>query len=149
MIKFGTAFRFGKIHIQLSARLDTGKTPSRCQLRIDTLGVPVDALAVHFHDNRGTALVNAYAAFRAGIRHFDAASGGVGGCPFAPGAAGNLATEDLVYMLHAIGEKTTIDLERSCVAAEFLEASLGHELPGRYHGFARSLKALEVKRNHA
>lgn len=112
-------------------------------------GVPVDSLAVHFHDNRGTALVNAYAAFRAGVRHFDAASGGVGGCPFAPGAAGNLATEDLVYMLHAIGEKTTVDLARSCVAAEFIESSLGHELPGRYHGFARSLKALEVKRNHA
>ena len=66
---------------------------------------PIDRLALHLHDTRGTALVNVYAGLEAGVTTFDAAAGGLGGCPYAPGATGNLATEDLVYMLDGLGDR--------------------------------------------
>ena len=74
--------------------------------------LPLDAIAMHMHDTRGTALANILVGLELGIRHFDAAVGGLGGCPYAPGAAGNVATEDLVYMLEGMGIRTGIDLER-------------------------------------
>jgi hydroxymethylglutaryl-CoA lyase/(R)-citramalyl-CoA lyase len=92
------------------------------------LGVPV---GVHLHDTRGTGLANAYAAVEAGVNYFDASVGGVGGCPFAPGATGNIATEDLVYLLHGEGLSTGIDLDALIEVAHWLGERLGHPIPGR------------------
>src|SRR5690606_35901905 len=73
---------------------------------------PTTLLTAHFHDTRGMALANVFAALQAGITRFDTSSGGLGGCPFAPGATGNVATEDVVYMLHQMGIDTGVDLEK-------------------------------------
>jgi isopropylmalate/homocitrate/citramalate synthase len=91
-------------------------------------GIPLERIAFHFHDTRGTALANVAAAMSVGIRCFDASTGGTGGCPYAPGAAGNLATEDLVYLLDAIGLEHGVDLERVLVAARFIAGALGKPL---------------------
>jgi hydroxymethylglutaryl-CoA lyase len=95
-------------------------------------GVPLDKLALHFHDTRGTALANVLAGLDCGISTFDSSLGGLGGCPYAPGAAGNLATEDLVYMLHGLGITTGIDLDKLVDAGALAEKLLHKELPGRY-----------------
>jgi hydroxymethylglutaryl-CoA lyase len=99
------------------------------QLR-DALGAA--ALAVHFHDTRGTALANVLAALHEGIASVDSSAGGLGGCPYAPGASGNLATEDLLYMLHGMGIETGIDLAQVAAASRSLAPKLGHALPSRY-----------------
>ena len=91
-------------------------------------GIPLSAIAYHFHDTRGTALANVTAALSAGIRTFDSSTGGTGGCPYAPGAAGNLATEDLVYLLDAIGLEHGVSLEAVLVAARFIADALGRPL---------------------
>jgi isopropylmalate/homocitrate/citramalate synthase len=91
-------------------------------------GIPLERIAYHFHDTRGTALANVAAALSVGIRCFDASTGGTGGCPYAPGAAGNLATEDLVYLLDAIGLEHGASLERVLVAARFIADALGKPL---------------------
>ncbi|TAK01577.1 MAG: hydroxymethylglutaryl-CoA lyase [Chloroflexota bacterium] len=91
-------------------------------------GVPLDRIAYHFHDTRGTALANVAAGLDAGVRCFDASAGGTGGCPYAPGAAGNLATEDLVYFLDASGWTHGVDLEGVLAAARFIAATLGRPL---------------------
>ena len=88
-------------------------------------------LALHLHDTRGTALVNVFAAMELGIACFDSAAGGLGGCPFAPGAAGNLATEDLVYLLDGLGISTGIDLARLRLASGLIADALGRKLPSR------------------
>ena len=93
--------------------------------------VPVESLALHFHDTRGTALVNVYAGLQAGVTTFDASAGGLGGCPYAPGAAGNLATEDLLYMLNGLGIQTGVSLEGVMQASRAIEPHLGHALPSR------------------
>jgi len=89
-------------------------------------------LAVHFHDTRGTALANVLAALQEGIAIVDSSAGGLGGCPYAPGASGNLATEDLLYMLHGMGIETGVSLERVVAASRALAPRLGHRLPSRY-----------------
>jgi isopropylmalate/homocitrate/citramalate synthase len=94
--------------------------------------IPASRLAMHFHDTRGTALANTLAALEMGIATFDASSGGLGGCPYAPGASGNLATEDLVYMLDSMGIETGIDLKRLVKASSIVAPYLDHPLPGRY-----------------
>jgi len=94
--------------------------------------LPAGAIAVHFHDTRGTALANVLAALFCGISTVDASAGGLGGCPYAPGASGNLATEDLLYMLHGMGIATGIDLEAVAAASRALAGPLGHPLPSRY-----------------
>jgi isopropylmalate/homocitrate/citramalate synthase len=94
--------------------------------------IPASKLAMHFHDTRGTALANALAALEMGIGTFDASSGGLGGCPFAPGASGNMATEDLVYMLEKMGIDTGVDLNRLVAASQIIAPYLDHPLPGRY-----------------
>ena len=94
--------------------------------------VPSEHLALHFHDTRGTALANVLTGLQLGIYTFDASAGGLGGCPYAPGAAGNLATEDLIYMLNGLGIETGVDLEALVAASEFIERALGHALPSRY-----------------
>ncbi|HEY8536381.1 MAG TPA: hydroxymethylglutaryl-CoA lyase [Vicinamibacterales bacterium] len=94
--------------------------------------VPRERLALHLHDTRGTALANVYAGLLAGITVFDASAGGLGGCPYAPGAAGNLATEDLVYMLHGLGIETGVDLDAVVRASRLVAPAIGHPLPSRY-----------------
>jgi hydroxymethylglutaryl-CoA lyase len=94
--------------------------------------IPAGKLAMHFHDTRGTALANTLAALEMGIPTFDASSGGLGGCPFAPGASGNLATEDLVYMIDRMGIETGVDLNRLVAASSIVARYLDHPLPGRY-----------------
>ena len=91
-------------------------------------GIELRQLAYHFHDTRGTALANVVAGLEAGVRTFDSSTGGTGGCPYAPGAAGNLATEDLVYLLDASGFEHGVDLERVLDAARFITAALGKPL---------------------
>jgi len=91
-------------------------------------GIPLERIAFHFHDTRGTALANVAAAMSAGIRCFDASTGGTGGCPYAPGAAGNLATEDLVYLLDAIGLVHGVTLDGVLEAARFIADALGRPL---------------------
>lgn len=94
--------------------------------------IELDKLALHFHDTRGTALANVLAGLESGITIFDSSLGGMGGCPYAPGAAGNLATEDLVYMLDGLGVKTGIDLEKLVDSGALAQEILGKKLPGRY-----------------
>jgi len=91
-------------------------------------GIPLEKIAFHFHDTRGTALANVAAAMSVGIRCFDASTGGTGGCPYAPGAAGNLATEDLVYFLDASGLDHGVDLDGVLRAARFITDALGKPL---------------------
>ena len=91
-------------------------------------GIAADRLAMHFHDTRGTALANVTAALELGVRCFDASTGGTGGCPYAPGAAGNLATEDLVYLLDRDGMTHGVDLDRLLVAARHVSQTLGRPL---------------------
>jgi hydroxymethylglutaryl-CoA lyase len=90
------------------------------------------SLAVHFHDTRGTALANVLAALQMGIAVVDSAAGGLGGCPYAPGASGNLATEDLLYMLHGMGIETGVDLGQVSAASRALVPKLGRPLPSKY-----------------
>jgi hydroxymethylglutaryl-CoA lyase len=92
--------------------------------------VPSVPLRCHFHNTRNTAVANADAAVRAGVRTLDASVGGIGGCPFAPNATGNVATEDLLYMLTRQGHETGVDLERLIGVAKWLEGELGKRLPG-------------------
>jgi isopropylmalate/homocitrate/citramalate synthase len=94
------------------------------------LGVP---LGVHLHDTRNTAVANAYAALEGGAAVFESSVGGLGGCPFAPRATGNVATEDLVYLFHGEGIDTGVDLDALVGVAEWLAGLLGRELPGRVY----------------
>jgi hydroxymethylglutaryl-CoA lyase len=94
--------------------------------------IPASKLAMHFHDTRGTALANTLAALEMGLATFDASAGGLGGCPYAPGASGNMATEDLVYMLDRMGIETGVDLNRLVQASAIIAPYLDHPLPGRY-----------------
>jgi hydroxymethylglutaryl-CoA lyase len=93
--------------------------------------IPRGRIALHFHDTRGTGLVNVLAGLEAGITTFDASCGGLGGCPFAPGASGNLATDDLVYLLDGLGIDTGISLDGVMAASLSIEALVGHPLPSR------------------
>ncbi len=94
--------------------------------------LPASRVALHFHDTRGTALANVLAALPYGIATFDASTGGLGGCPYAPGAAGNLATDDLIYMLDGLGIETGVVLENVSEASAFIASKIDHELPSRY-----------------
>jgi len=94
--------------------------------------VPVTKLALHLHDTRGTALANALVGLTRGVTTLDASIGGLGGCPYAPGAAGNLATEDVVHLLHGMGVETGIDLERLVEAGEVAQELIGRKLSGKY-----------------
>jgi hydroxymethylglutaryl-CoA lyase len=89
-------------------------------------------LAVHFHDTRGIALANVLRSLELGVRIVDSSAGGLGGCPFAPGATGNLSTEDLVYMLHGMGIRTGINLEELCKVSLAFAERIKRPLTGRY-----------------
>jgi hydroxymethylglutaryl-CoA lyase len=108
-------------------------TPNQTRRLLDGLlaRTPPAQLALHMHDTRGTALANVLVGLEAGITTFDASVGGLGGCPYAPGAAGNLATEDLVYMLHGMGHETGIDWPLLIAAGELAQRLVGHRLPGK------------------
>jgi hydroxymethylglutaryl-CoA lyase len=136
-------YEMGCYQISLGDTIGAG-TPRRTrevvQRALDAL--PVDAVAMHMHDTRGTALANIVVGLELGIRNFDASVGGMGGCPYAPGAAGNVATEDLVYMLEGMGIRTGVDLERLVETARAAESIVGRPLPGKVHRAGiRSLRA--------
>ena len=94
--------------------------------------LPLEQAAVHFHDTQGTALANCTVALTLGITTIDASIGGLGGCPYAPGAAGNLATEDVVSMLHGMGVETGVDLDKLVDCSRLAASLVGHELPSKY-----------------
>jgi hydroxymethylglutaryl-CoA lyase len=94
--------------------------------------VALESVALHFHDTRGTALANVLTALPLGITTFDASAGGLGGCPYAPGAAGNLATDDLIYMLDGLGIESGVSLPALGEASRFIASRLDHRLPSRY-----------------
>ncbi|QDE97637.1 hydroxymethylglutaryl-CoA lyase [Myxococcus xanthus] len=109
-------------------------TPRQTEVLLAALlkHIPVEKLALHLHDTRGTALANALVGLSAGVTTFDASIGGLGGCPYAPGAAGNLATEDAVFMLHGMGVDTGINLDRLVEAGEIAQELIGRKLAGKY-----------------
>ena len=109
-------------------------SPRRVGLLLDAVeaaGIDLSVIGLHFHDTRGTGLANAYAALERGVTRFDASIGGLGGCPYAPGASGNIATEDLVHMVEDLGVDTGIDLDRLIAAAHLAEEIVGRTLPGQ------------------
>ncbi|MEM7136592.1 MAG: hydroxymethylglutaryl-CoA lyase [Myxococcota bacterium] len=124
----------GCYQISLGDTIGVG-TPLQTQQIVDLFlsEFPAEQLALHLHDTRGTALANVVVGLQMGITTFDSSVAGLGGCPFAPGAAGNLATEDLVYTLHGMGIETGIDLEKLWQAGQVAEAIVGRELPGKVH----------------
>ena len=95
--------------------------------------LPIEQIALHFHDTRGMALANILTALDLGVATFDSSAGGLGGCPYAPGATGNVATEDVVYMLEGLGIETGINLDAVVEASAFIEPLVGHPLPSRYY----------------
>jgi hydroxymethylglutaryl-CoA lyase len=103
-----------------------------------TRRMPLSQVALHFHDTRGTALVNVLAGLQAGVTTFDASAGGLGGCPYAPGAAGNVATEDVLYMLNGLKVETGVRLADVMKASLAMEPLLGHALPSRVVQAARA-----------
>jgi len=108
-------------------------TPRLVAERVERLrrAVPELPVTLHFHNTRGMGLVNVVAGLEAGVDAFESTLGGIGGCPFAPGATGNICTEDTVHLLHELGVETGIDLDALCAAARRLEDVLGHDLPGQ------------------
>lgn len=124
----------GVYELSLGDTIGVG-TPRQVEFILDgllALGIRLDQLAVHFHDTRGTALANITVSLQLGIRTIDSAIGGLGGCPYAPGASGNVSTEDVVYMLHGMGVRTGIDLDRLVAISERLGGQLARELPSKY-----------------
>ncbi|MGM0814749.1 MAG: hydroxymethylglutaryl-CoA lyase [Bacillota bacterium] len=105
--------------------------PLQVERRLDILleRFPADKIALHFHDTKGMGLANIYTALKAGITIFDSSSGGLGGCPYAPGSSGNVATEDVVHMLQKLGIETNIDLPGLIKAAEWIETKVDRTLP--------------------
>jgi len=128
----GKLFAAGCYEISLGDTIGVG-TPNRTKevLAVVSQRVPVASLAGHFHDTYGQALANIYAAMEVGVRVFDSSVSGLGGCPYAPGAAGNVATEDLVYMLNGMGVETGVDLDRLIAAGAFVCEKLGRETQSR------------------
>ena len=120
--------RAGCYEISLGDTIGVGTAgKARAMLRAVAAEVPLAALAVHFHDTWGQALANVLACVEAGVRTVDASVGGLGGCPYAAGASGNVATEDVVYLLHGLGMQTGIDLGRLVAAGRWISAELGRE----------------------
>jgi hydroxymethylglutaryl-CoA lyase len=134
----------GCYEISLGDTIGVG-TPvkARQMLRAVAAHVPMERLAMHFHDTYGQALANIYAGMEEGVRVIDAAAGGLGGCPFAPGATGNVATEDVVYMLEGMGIKTGVDMDKLLEATNEITALIGRQPASRV------ANALNAKRKRA
>ena len=107
--------------------------------------VTIGRIALHFHDTRGTALANVLTSLQLGVTTFDSSAGGLGGCPYAPGATGNLATEDLVYMLDGLGIESGVNLAALVEASRFMESRIGHRLPSRYYRAVTALTGLRAQ----
>jgi hydroxymethylglutaryl-CoA lyase len=123
----------GVYQVSLGDTIGVGTPLQVRSVLADVLDVaPIEEIAVHFHDTRGTALANVLIAVGMGISTVDSALGGLGGCPYAPGASGNLATEDVVYMLQGMGIDTGIDLDALVACSTKVAALVGHELPSKY-----------------
>ena len=127
-----TLHRAGCYEISLGDTIGIG-TPTKARNMLMAVAgeIPMNALAVHFHDTRGQALANIYACVDAGARVVDASISGLGGCPYAKGATGNVATEDVVYMLHGMGMPTGVDLGKLIETGRFISAALGRETQSR------------------
>lgn len=109
-------------------------TPRRVQTllgALDAVGLPAADVGLHFHNTRGTGLANVVTALERGVTRFDASIGGLGGCPYAPGATGNIVTEDLVHMLEDMGIDTGVDLDALIACAQLAQTIVGRELPGQ------------------
>lgn len=121
-----TLWELGCYEISLGDTIGVG-TPSKAKemLRAVAADIPAANLAMHFHDTYGQALANLYAGLEEGVRVIDAAAGGLGGCPYAPGATGNVATEDVVYMLEGMGVRTSVDMDRLLAATNEMSGVLG------------------------
>jgi hydroxymethylglutaryl-CoA lyase len=121
-----TLWDLGCYEISLGDTIGVG-TPSKAKAMLRAVGqsVPAEKLAMHFHDTYGQALANLYAGLEEGVRVIDSAAGGLGGCPFAPGATGNVATEDVVYMLEGMGVRTGVDMQKLLAATNEITALIG------------------------
>lgn len=139
-----TLFELGCYEISLGDTIGVG-TPDKAKemLRAVAANIPTAKLAMHFHDTYGQALANLYAGMEEGVRVIDAAAGGLGGCPYAPGATGNVATEDVVYMLEGMGVRTGIDMDRLLAATNEMSGLLGKP------PVSRVASALNAKRKRA
>lgn len=124
----GALYDMGCYEISLGDTIGTG-TPAKTKVMIDACSerVPVAKLAGHYHDTYGQALANTYASLELGVRTFDASIAGLGGCPYAKGASGNVATEDVVYMLHGMGLKTGVDLDALVEIGAWISKMLGRD----------------------
>ena len=124
----GALFDMGCYEISLGDTIGVG-TPGKARAMIEACArrVPLERLAGHYHDTYGQALANIYASLEAGVTTFDASVAGLGGCPYAAGASGNVATEDVVYMLHGLGVETGVDLERLVGIGRWICGVLGRE----------------------
>ncbi len=122
----GRLYKMGCYRVSLGDTIGVG-TPAKAAALIDRVAeaVPLDALGIHLHDTYGQALANTLACLERGVRTVDSSVSGLGGCPYAPGAAGNLATEDLVYMLDGLGMETGVDLDAVAAAGAFITGWLG------------------------
>ena len=139
-----TLFELGCYEISLGDTIGVG-TPSKAKemLRAVSASIPPARLAMHFHDTYGQALANLYAGMEEGVRVIDAAAGGLGGCPYAPGATGNVATEDVVYMLEGMGIRTGVDMDKLLAATNAMSGVLGKP------PVSRVASALNAKRKRA
>lgn len=117
----------GADEISVADTTGMGTAPKTAELlkTLSAAGVEKNDLALHFHDTYGMALVNSVVALEHGVRTFDAAVAGLGGCPFSPGATGNVATEDLVHLVHSLGAKTGVDIERLAEVGEWISGEIG------------------------
>ncbi len=140
----------GLYQLSLGDTIGVG-TPGQTQQIVEAVSqiVPLPKLALHLHDTRGTALANALVGLSMGITTFDSSIGGLGGCPYAPGAAGNLSTEDLVYMLSGMGVETGVDLERLVDAGALAQELIGRKLSGKYLQAALGEKEKKQRRSSA
>jgi hydroxymethylglutaryl-CoA lyase len=122
--------------------------PSQVEALVPLLAekIPLDSLAMHFHDTRGTALANVYAALLLGVSKFDASSGGLGGCPYAPGATGNVGTEDVLYMLHQMDIETGVDIDKVRAASRFVAGVVDHALTSKAYQAMEAASAPSIAR---
>jgi hydroxymethylglutaryl-CoA lyase len=125
-------YEMGCYEISLGDTIGVG-TPAKTKTMLETVArrVPLDHLAGHYHDTYGQALTNIYASLEMGISVFDSSVAGLGGCPYSPGASGNVATEDVVYLLDGLGIETGVDLERVCEAGAYICEALGREVQSK------------------
>lgn len=132
----GRLLDFGAEQVSLGDTIGAG-TPRQvakgCAQALERFGPR--QVALHLHDTRGLAVANALVAYEVGMRVFDAAVGGMGGCPYAPGAMGNVGTEDLVHLFESIGAATDIDLDRVCEVSAWLEGEVGLTMPSAYYNY--------------